>query len=50
MPDVSDRMQQGYLYELTAPMGSDFDPGFAPELTPKDMLALGIFGGCYMTD
>lgn len=47
---VNDRMQQGYRYERTAPMGQGFDPGFEPELTPKEMLALGVFGGKYMTD
>ena len=43
-------MQQNYRYELTAPMGEDFDDNFAPELTPKELLALGVFGGRYMTD
>jgi len=47
---VNDLMQQGYRYELTAPMGEDFDDGFSPELTPKEMLELGVFGGRYMTD
>jgi hypothetical protein len=47
---VNDRMQQGYRYELTAPMGSGFAPEFKPELTPAEMLALGVFGGRYMTD
>lgn len=47
---VNDKMQQGYRYELVAPMGKDFDPSFKPELTPKEMLALGVFGGKYMTD
>lgn len=47
---VNDKMQQGYRYELTAPVGRDFDPEFAPELTPQEMLELGVFGGKYMTD
>jgi hypothetical protein len=47
---VNDRMQQGYRYELTAPTGREFDPDFAPELTPQEMLALGVFAGKYMTD
>ncbi|HEX3862853.1 MAG TPA: hypothetical protein VHY35_14280 [Stellaceae bacterium] len=47
---INDRMQTGYRYELTHPVGRDFDPRFLPELTPKQMLALGVFGGKYMTD
>ena len=47
---VNDRMQQGYTYYRTAPVGRGFALGFAPELTPKRMLALGVFGGKYMTD
>lgn len=47
---VDDRMQKGYAYDLTEPMGANFDPRFQPELTPKAMLALGVFGGKYMTD
>ncbi len=47
---VNDRMQQGYRYELTAPMGSGFAEGFEPQLTPAEMLRLGVFGGKYMTD
>ena len=43
-------MQCGYRYILTAPPGRDFDPDFRPELTPAEMLRLGVFGGKYMTD
>lgn len=48
--EVNDTMQRGYRYALTAPTGSGFDPSFAPQLTPAEMLRLGVFGGCYMTD
>ena len=47
---VNDRMQQGYRYELVAPVGRSFDPEFRPDLTPAEMLRLGVFGGKYMTD
>jgi hypothetical protein len=47
---VNDKMQRGYVYFLTEPAGRNFDPGFAPELTPREMLRLGVFGGKYMTD
>lgn len=47
---VNDRMQKGYRYVLSEPAGRNFDPGFQPGLTPKEMLALGVFGGKYMTD
>jgi hypothetical protein len=47
---VNDKMQRGYRYNLVAPMGRKFDREFCPDLTPKEMLALGIFGGKYMTD
>jgi hypothetical protein len=43
-------MQQGYRYELTAPIGVCFAPDFTPDLTPAELLALGVFGGKYMTD
>jgi hypothetical protein len=47
---VNDQMQHGYRYQRTARAGRDFDPAFAPELTPAEMLALGVFGGKYLTD
>ncbi len=47
---VNDRMQKNYRYVLTKPAGKDFDPEFQPELTPRQMLELGVFGGKYMTD
>jgi hypothetical protein len=47
---VNDTMQKGYVYYCTALPGRNFDEGFAPELTPKQMLELGVFGGKYMTD
>ena len=43
------RMQQGYRYELVELTGRNFDPEFQPNLTPAEMLHLGVFGGKYMT-
>ena len=47
---VNNLMQKNYSYELTEPVGKNFDPRFKPELTPKQMLELGIFGGKYFND
>ena len=47
---VNDKMQSGYRYRLIEPSGENFDPEFRPDLTPKEMLAMGVFGGKYMTD
>ena len=47
---VTDKMQQGYAYQLSKPVGRCFSEEFDPELTPKEMLEMGIFGGKYMTD
>lgn len=47
---VKDKMQKNYSYILSEPMGKNFDLGFNPELSPKEMLELGVFGGKYMTD
>ncbi len=43
-------MQTHYEYVRTEPIGKNFDPSFAPDLTPKEMLAMGVFGGVYMRD
>jgi hypothetical protein len=47
---VNDKMQKNYVYYVSQPVGKNFHPEFKPELTPKEMLKLGIFGGKYMTD
>ncbi|MFT5426973.1 MAG: hypothetical protein ACI9ZT_001922 [Gammaproteobacteria bacterium] len=47
---VNDLMQTNYTYLLTEKVGQNFHTEFLPELTPKQMLKLGIFGGKYMTD
>lgn len=47
---VNDLMQNGYTYIIAVPMGRHFRSDFQPELTPKELLALGVFGGKYMTD
>lgn len=47
---VNDTMQNSYSYELTETVGKNFDTEFNPDLTPMEMLELGVFGGKYMTD
>jgi hypothetical protein len=47
---VNDKMQSGYTYVLSAPVGQGFDPEFTPDLSPAEMLEMGIFGGVYMRD
>ena len=47
---VDDQMQTEYSYELVEPIGKNFDLLFLPELTPKEMLELGVFGGKYLND
>ena len=47
---VNDLMQSGYTYYRTEPPGRCFARDFKPQLTPKQMLRLGVFGGRYMTD
>ncbi len=47
---VNDTMQKGYSYLLTEKAGKNFDPRFHPDLSPKEMLELGVFGGRYLND
>lgn len=47
---VNDTMQKGYSYLLTEKAGKNFDPRFRPDLSPKEMLELGVFGGRYLND
>ena len=47
---VNDKMQRGYVYHRSEQVGRSFAPNFHPQLTPKQMLQLGVFGGKYMTD
>lgn len=47
---VHDRMQSGYRYERIEPAGKNFHRGFTPDLSPKDILEFGAFGGVYMRD
>ena len=47
---VNDKMQKNYVYFRTEPEGKHFAPEFKPELTPKQLLEMGVFGGKYMTD
>lgn len=44
---VNDSRQKNYRYKLEAPEGKKFDSEFKPDLTPKQMLKLGVFGGKY---
>ena len=47
---VNDSFQNNYSYKRVAKSGDDFHPEFKPQLTPSEMLKLGVFGGKYMND
>ena len=47
---VNDKMQRGYRYVLSAPVGQSFDPDFKRSSRLRRCLRLGVFGGKYMTD
>lgn len=46
---VNNNLQKNYKYTLSEPVGKSFAPDFNPDLTPKQMISLGIFGGHYLT-
>ena len=47
---VNDMMQTNYSYSLTESIGNNFHFEFQPQLSPEEMLSMGVFGGRYMTD
>jgi hypothetical protein len=47
---VNDKIQTNYIYYLTEPIGKNFADDFKPELSPKQMLELGVFSGRYLND
>lgn len=47
---VNDSYQTDYVYERTEATGRNFDPEFKPDLTPREMLEMGVFGGVYFSD
>lgn len=44
---VEETYQRGYTYLLTEKPGKNFASDFKPDITPKEMLKLGVFGGAY---
>lgn len=46
----SDGYQKNYIYFRTEPIGKNFNIRFHPQLTPREMLELGVFGGLYFSD
>lgn len=47
---VDDLMQRGYSYELVRPIGDLSDLGILPQVSPAEMLAMGVFEGRYLND
>jgi len=48
--NYTDNYQKNYKYVLSESAGRNFDLEFRPDLTPKEMLELGVFGGVYFSD
>jgi hypothetical protein len=47
---VRDNIQDNFRYVLSEKTGKNFDSRFVPELSPAEMMQLGVFGGYYMED
>lgn len=47
---VNDSFQRRYVYYRTEAAGKNFAKEFQPELSPRQMLRLGVFGGKYLND
>ena len=47
---VNDSFQKNYVYTISEPMGKNFAEDFHPQLTPQEMLELGVFWGVYFND
>lgn len=47
---VDDKMQKDYHYNLVEPTGENFAIDFKPDLTPIEMLDMGVFEGKYLND
>ncbi|MFI3241353.1 MAG: hypothetical protein R3Y43_02165 [Alphaproteobacteria bacterium] len=47
---VNDKMQSGYIYKRICPQGKEFAKEFKPELSPEEMLKMGVFEGKYLCD
>lgn len=47
---VNDSFQKNYRYQLVEPVGENFHEDFKPELSPPQMLELGVFGGRYLNE